>query len=196
MRVDYALFGDFISFNTTYRTNKSYMPLGVFVGFNHHKTTFIFGGALLYDESAATYKWLLNTFLKCMKGKKPVTFMTNQAPAIVVGVRQVCTGFFHVDDEDQFEYTWSLIQEKNFANRRRSDISWLTFIYNIRKQWSSAWGKDNFTARKRTTQLSDQFNAFARFYLKHEHSITQLLNRFQDLVDDLRYNELMFDFIM
>ncbi|GAA0140894.1 hypothetical protein LIER_35299 [Lithospermum erythrorhizon] len=77
MRADYALFGDFVSFDTTYRTNKSYRPLGVFVDFNHHKTTCIFGGTLLYNESAATYKWLLETFLKCMKGKKPATFMTD-----------------------------------------------------------------------------------------------------------------------
>ncbi|GAA0171015.1 hypothetical protein LIER_41065 [Lithospermum erythrorhizon] len=229
MRADYALFGDFVSFDTTYQTNKSYKPLGIFIGFNHHKITCVFGGALLYDESAATYKWLLKTFLKFMKWKKPVIFMTDQAPAIAVGVRQIFKGVFHalcswhikknaikklgasttskfldqfkhlvkhVDDEDQFEYTWSLIQEKFFANRRRSDISWLTFIYNSRKQWSSAWVKDNFMAGKRTTQLSEQFNAFARLYLKPEQSITQLLNRFQDLIDDLRHNELMFDFIM
>ena len=29
MRADYALFGDFVSFDTTYRTNKAYRPLGM-----------------------------------------------------------------------------------------------------------------------------------------------------------------------
>ncbi|GAA0185558.1 hypothetical protein LIER_32846 [Lithospermum erythrorhizon] len=169
MRADYALFGDFVSFDTTYRTNKSYRPLGVFVGFNHHKTTCIFGVLFYMMEVLRLTNEFLDQFKHLVK---------------------------HVDDEDQFEYTWSLIQEKFFAYRRRSDISWLTFIYNSQKQWSSAWVKDNFTVGKRTTQLSEQFNAFARFYLKPEHSITQLLNRFHDLVDDLRHNELKFDFIM
>lgn len=30
MRADYAMFGDFVSFDTTYRTNKNYRPLGMF----------------------------------------------------------------------------------------------------------------------------------------------------------------------
>ncbi|GAA0159889.1 hypothetical protein LIER_16569 [Lithospermum erythrorhizon] len=57
MIADNSLFGDFISFDTTYMTNKQYRPLGIFVGFNHHMATCVFGGALLYDKTTASLKW-------------------------------------------------------------------------------------------------------------------------------------------
>ncbi|GAA0149373.1 hypothetical protein LIER_08566 [Lithospermum erythrorhizon] len=65
IRADYARFGDLVSFDTTYTTNKECRPLDVFVGFNHYKATCIFGGALLYDETYSTFKWLFESFRKC-----------------------------------------------------------------------------------------------------------------------------------
>ena len=55
MIVDYKLFGDVVSFDTTYRINKAYQPLAMFVGFNHHRESAIFGAALLYDETIDTF---------------------------------------------------------------------------------------------------------------------------------------------
>lgn len=37
MIIDYAQFGDVVTFDTTFGTNKEYMPFGVFVGFNHFR---------------------------------------------------------------------------------------------------------------------------------------------------------------
>nr|XP_048322795.1 protein FAR1-RELATED SEQUENCE 5-like [Ziziphus jujuba var. spinosa] len=49
---------------------------------NHHKQTTIFGAALLNDESAETFIWLFDTFVKAMSGKKPKTILTDQDPAM------------------------------------------------------------------------------------------------------------------
>ncbi|XP_062014137.1 protein FAR1-RELATED SEQUENCE 5-like [Rosa rugosa] len=48
MIIDYGQFGDVFSFDTTYKINKSNRPLAVFVRFNHHRETIIFGVALMY----------------------------------------------------------------------------------------------------------------------------------------------------
>lgn len=37
MIIDYAQFGDVVTFDTTFGTNKEYRPFGVFVGFNHFR---------------------------------------------------------------------------------------------------------------------------------------------------------------
>ncbi|CAL1353892.1 unnamed protein product [Linum trigynum] len=42
MRMDYFYFGDTISFDTTYRTNKNDRPLALFVGFNNYRETCVF----------------------------------------------------------------------------------------------------------------------------------------------------------
>jgi hypothetical protein len=50
MIIDYAIFDDVVTFDTTFRTNKDYRP-GVFAGFNHFRETVIFYVALIYDET-------------------------------------------------------------------------------------------------------------------------------------------------
>jgi len=42
MLIDYAHFGDVVTFDTTFGTNKEYMPFGAFVGFNQFRETVIF----------------------------------------------------------------------------------------------------------------------------------------------------------
>jgi zinc finger SWIM domain-containing protein 3 len=44
MIMDYAHFGDVVSFKTTFRTNKESMPYCVFVGFNHFRETVVAKG--------------------------------------------------------------------------------------------------------------------------------------------------------
>ncbi|XP_073357985.1 protein FAR1-RELATED SEQUENCE 11-like [Aegilops tauschii subsp. strangulata] len=48
----YQDFGDCVTFDTTYKTNKYRMPLGVFVGTNNHLQTTFFGFTLIRDEDA------------------------------------------------------------------------------------------------------------------------------------------------
>ncbi|KAM3297906.1 hypothetical protein ACQJBY_039718 [Aegilops geniculata] len=50
MIMDYAHFGDVVSFDTTFGTNKESRPFGVFVGFNHFRETVVFGAALIAGQ--------------------------------------------------------------------------------------------------------------------------------------------------
>ncbi|CAL1401433.1 unnamed protein product [Linum trigynum] len=95
MRADYKLFGNSVSFDTTYRTNKSYRPLGMFVGFNHHRQTCIFGACLLYDETSASFEWLFDAFRRCMDHKLPTTIFTDQDAAMAKALRNEWPGVFH-----------------------------------------------------------------------------------------------------
>jgi prepilin-type processing-associated H-X9-DG protein len=47
--MDYACFGDAVSFNTTFQTNKFEIPFAPLLGTNHHKQTIIFRAALLFN---------------------------------------------------------------------------------------------------------------------------------------------------
>lgn len=92
MIIDYALFGDSISFDTTFRTNKGYRPFGLFSGFNHFRMTSIFGATLLYDETSESFEWLFKTFLHAMSGKKPTTI---QDAAMAKAISIVMPDVFH-----------------------------------------------------------------------------------------------------
>nr|XP_009788655.1 PREDICTED: protein FAR1-RELATED SEQUENCE 5-like [Nicotiana sylvestris] len=56
MIIDYEIFGDVLSFDTTYQTNKEHRPLASFVGFNNHRKMIVFGGALMYDETSESFQ--------------------------------------------------------------------------------------------------------------------------------------------
>ncbi|CAM8901653.1 unnamed protein product [Rhodiola kirilowii] len=95
MIMDYGIFGDVVSFDTTYKINEANRPFAVFVGLNHHRQTVIFGAALMYDETTASFIWLFETFLKAMCGKPPQTFFTDQDAAIAKAVLHVMPGTYH-----------------------------------------------------------------------------------------------------
>jgi len=51
-------FGDVVSFDTTYLTNKYDMPFMPFVGVNHHDQSILLGCGLLSSEDTNTVFWL------------------------------------------------------------------------------------------------------------------------------------------
>ncbi|KAG2601396.1 hypothetical protein PVAP13_5KG589307 [Panicum virgatum] len=95
MVMDYAYFGDVVSFDTTFGTNKESKPFGVFVGFNHFRETVVFGAALMYDETFESFKWLFETFLKAHNGQQPKTFYTDQDVAMGKAVAEVFSEAWH-----------------------------------------------------------------------------------------------------
>jgi len=81
-RRTYQEFGDVITFDTTYQTNKYSMPLAPFIGVSHHRHSIFFGMALLRREDAQSFCWLFQIWLKAMYGKHPRAIITDQDPAM------------------------------------------------------------------------------------------------------------------
>jgi hypothetical protein len=75
-RMQYEYFGDAITFDTTYKTNKYEMPFGLFVGVNNHYRSVLLGGVLMTDESIDSFKWVFKEFAKLMGGRTPKTILT------------------------------------------------------------------------------------------------------------------------
>nr|XP_045086337.1 protein FAR1-RELATED SEQUENCE 5-like [Aegilops tauschii subsp. strangulata] len=95
MMVDYAHFGDVVTFDTTFGTNKEYRPFGVFLGLNQFRETTVFGAALMFDETFASFQWLFNTFLVAHNGRQPRTIYTDQDIAMGKAVKDVFTEAYH-----------------------------------------------------------------------------------------------------
>ncbi|XP_058220878.1 protein FAR1-RELATED SEQUENCE 5-like [Rhododendron vialii] len=74
----YHYFGDVVTFDTTYRTNKYDMPFAPFTGVNHHMQSIQFGCALLQDETEVTFEWLFRTWLEATGGHPPTSIITDQ----------------------------------------------------------------------------------------------------------------------
>ncbi|KAG8384048.1 hypothetical protein BUALT_Bualt04G0077500 [Buddleja alternifolia] len=82
-KVDYECFGDVVSVNTTYRTNRYDLICVPVVGINHHKQNVTLGLAFMSDETKSSFEWLFTTFLKSMNGKEPEIVFTDQCQAMI-----------------------------------------------------------------------------------------------------------------
>ncbi|XP_035539647.1 protein FAR1-RELATED SEQUENCE 5-like [Juglans regia] len=84
-RAAYQYFGD-VTFDATYLTNIYKMLFVPFSGVNHHHQTIMFGCALLVNETAESYTWLLRTWQEAMLGKAPSTITTNDDKAMTKAI--------------------------------------------------------------------------------------------------------------
>lgn len=94
-RMNYTYFGDTVTFDTTYRTNRYRVPFAPFTGWNHHGQPVLFGCALLLNESESSFVWLFQTWLAAMCGRHPVSITTDQDRIIRSAVMQVFPGSRH-----------------------------------------------------------------------------------------------------
>jgi hypothetical protein len=76
-QLDYGVFGDVVVFDSTYRVSRYNLPFVPFIGVGHHHTTVVFGCGILSDETASSYIWLLNAFLKAMLQQQPYSLITD-----------------------------------------------------------------------------------------------------------------------
>ncbi|XP_044434809.1 protein FAR1-RELATED SEQUENCE 3 [Triticum aestivum] len=89
-RMQYHYFRDALTFDTTYHTNLYDMPFGLFVGVNNHFQSIIFGGVLVRDETAETFKCVFNEFIRMMGDKHPQTILTESVLAVHLTIGPMC----------------------------------------------------------------------------------------------------------
>ncbi|XP_040258513.1 protein FAR1-RELATED SEQUENCE 5-like [Aegilops tauschii subsp. strangulata] len=135
----YQDFGDCVTFDTTYKTNKYHMPLGVFVGTNNHLQTTFFGFALTRNEDADSFRWLFKTFLRCMRGKAPTCIITDQCPTMALAIR------------DAFKNTVHKLCRWHIMKKYREHLA---FLYNLHKDF-----KDEFTSILNWPLMPTEFEA-------------------------------------
>ncbi|XP_016192822.1 protein FAR1-RELATED SEQUENCE 5-like [Arachis ipaensis] len=76
-RASYEYYGDVVSVDSTYSTNRHGLPFVSFVGVNHHGRSTLLGCALLGNEEIASYEWVFSQWVKCV-GTAPQRIITDQ----------------------------------------------------------------------------------------------------------------------
>jgi hypothetical protein len=77
-RKNYSLFGDVVSFDSTYRSNRYNLVFTPFTRVNHHKSCVTFGAAFIPNEKIESYTWVFQSFLKAMGGVPPKLIITDE----------------------------------------------------------------------------------------------------------------------
>ncbi|XP_074375190.1 protein FAR1-RELATED SEQUENCE 5-like [Apium graveolens] len=91
----YKNFGDVVTFDSTYRTNRYDMPFIPITGVNHYYQNILFGFALVRDEKETSYRCVLKTWLEAVDNKPPVTIITDQGIALSNVIAEVMPNTNH-----------------------------------------------------------------------------------------------------
>nr|GEY54235.1 hypothetical protein [Tanacetum cinerariifolium] len=84
---NYLSFGDVISFDATFCSNKYKMVFVPFPGIDNHHRSVTLATALLSNETAESYGWLLRAFKKAF-GCEPMVVVTEQDPTMKIAVEK------------------------------------------------------------------------------------------------------------
>ncbi|XP_073057317.1 protein FAR1-RELATED SEQUENCE 5-like [Primulina eburnea] len=187
-QADYEFFGDILSVDTTYRTNRYNLICAPFVGINPHRQIVMFGLAFMSDETESSFEWLFKTFLDSMNGKQPETIFTDQFQAMMNAIETIFPHSQHrlcqwhinqnapshlgsLNGDSSFKILWNKCMthcesEEEFESTwsimideyNLSGHKWLNGMYTLRYKWATAFSNHKFSAGLLATSRSEVTN--------------------------------------
>ncbi|XP_074301208.1 protein FAR1-RELATED SEQUENCE 5-like [Silene latifolia] len=197
-RMNYYLFGDTTTFDPTYSTNKYHMAFTPLTGVDNHKKSVTFAAALVNHEYDGSFIWVFKKFLDCMSNKEPQCILTDQDPAIKLGicketdfVERICGVVWDTDLEPiEFEEKWTQVINDFELN----DNTWLTYMYGKRHKWIPAYFRDlPLGCLLKTTQRSESQNSYFKRFESIDGTLVEFWLRFQSAMEQQRYNHRFLD---
>ncbi|XP_074364551.1 protein FAR1-RELATED SEQUENCE 5-like [Apium graveolens] len=184
----YTNFGDVVSFDSTYRTNRYCMPFIPITGVNHHYQNILFGFALMQDETEISYKWVLKTWLEAVGNRPPLTIITDQDIALGNGDFNDC--LYKSLSPTEFVGKWEVLVDKYGLE----DHVWLNDMYAIKDKWIRAYTKQHFSAGMTTTSRSESMNSFFDEYVKASTGLKEFIENSQKALETQILNEVKADY--
>ncbi|XP_060673898.1 protein FAR1-RELATED SEQUENCE 5-like [Ziziphus jujuba] len=224
-RAECKEFGDVVTFDTTYLTNKYDMPFVSFVGVNHHGQSTLFGYGLISNEDTEIFKWLFQCWLSCMYNHTPNAIITDQDKAMQNAIKMV---FPHARHRWCLWHIMKKVPEKLKSYKQYVSIKfalhniiydsllqieledswsrfiamyslqandWLSGLYNERQRWVPAFVKDTFWAGMSTTQRCESMDAFFDGHMNSNTSVKQFVEQYDNALRDKVEKENHEDFI-
>jgi hypothetical protein len=209
-RASYEDFGDVVTFDTTYLTKKYEMPFAPFVGVNHHGQSILLGAALISCEDTASFVWLFEAWLKCMKGRAPGAIITDQDRAMKNAISKVfpnarhrfCLWHILKKNSEKFGSHSQYISIKSTIRNcvynshtcdefdacwqsmlecyNLEENAWLRDLYSERTFWVPAYLNGVFRAGMTTTQCSESTNAFFDGYVHSSTSLKEFVDQYDN----------------
>ncbi|XP_042028251.1 protein FAR1-RELATED SEQUENCE 5-like [Salvia splendens] len=199
MKRNYHMFGDIVSFDSTYNTNRYCMIFTPFTGKDNHGSPVTFAAGLVCSEKTGAFAWLFRHFVDCM-GVAPRMIVTDQ-DLVKVPNRLLRDDDFKKEfnacvwsdllEPDEFEEEWNRLVE----HHQLEDIDWFNTLYAYRKYWIPAYFRD-FPMRSmiRTTSISESENSFFKKFLKPRANIAEFYLNFNHAIEFQRNSRTALDY--
>ncbi|KAH6812267.1 hypothetical protein C2S51_026029 [Perilla frutescens var. frutescens] len=205
-RRNYAVFGDVVLFDCTYKKNSYEMIFAPFTGKDNHGKCVMFSASLLSGENHESYEWVFEKFKECMGGS-PRTMIRDQDPAMKIAIDRVLPTTRHhlcmwhimlrVPDRSP-----SRLKHDDAFKKRLNDIVWTNMIEHqeFEEKWKSvmvdfdltehSWFRSLFEIRQ--YWIPAYFRDYAISGLCRTTSISESMNSFFSIYLNLGSNLVEF----
>ncbi|XP_057771005.1 protein FAR1-RELATED SEQUENCE 5-like [Salvia miltiorrhiza] len=217
--LDYDYFGDVLSVDSTYQTNKYKLVCVPFIGVNHHLKNVMFGIGFLSDETTRSYEWLLFTFLESMHSKQPDIIFTDQCQSLMDAIDSVFPRASHrlcqwhinqnapshfgkLNGNSLFKKAWfhymnGCDTEDEFELTWMCMIDeyglaqnrWFNTMYGLKKRWSSVFTNQQFCTGLHVTSRSEVTNKVIKNLCSANISLHDFVLKFEEVQIQWRRKE-------
>ncbi|XP_041016202.1 protein FAR1-RELATED SEQUENCE 5-like [Juglans microcarpa x Juglans regia] len=182
-RAAYQHFGDVVTFNTSYLTNRYGMPFAPFVGVSHHGQSILLGAGLISSEDTKTFIWSFQTWLQCMD----VSEKLGSHHAYKSGLKtQLMKCVYDTQTIEEFEKSW----EELISTYNLQENVWLQSLYVERTHWVPVFLKEYFWAGMSTTQRRESMNTFFDGYVHAKTNLKEFVDQFDNALRKKIENEI------
>ncbi|CAI9277696.1 unnamed protein product [Lactuca saligna] len=197
-KINYKEFGDVVSFDATFRTNRYHMVFVPFTGIDNHKRCVTFGVGLLSREDTDSYIWSLKSFLKAF-GKQPLLVLSDQYLAMQEAIETVFPQsihrlcMWHITSKLPLKVSLNIVNNPEFRKK---------FNFLI---WNSRLEVDDFeipaffkhvplSGLMRTTSSSESENSTFHQNTHCGSMLVHFMISFEAAMEKQRFTQSSFDF--
>ncbi|XP_074290170.1 protein FAR1-RELATED SEQUENCE 5-like [Silene latifolia] len=211
MQRAYALFGDGVSYDPTYGTNKYNMTFTPFTGIDHHKRSITFACALIEHENDESFMWVFDRFKGSYGWERAQLHNHRRRPGIIKAVpakhrfcmwhimkkitdkvgSKICrdtdfltrlNGVVWDDDLEPGEFEEKWLKVMNDFSLE--DNTWLNGKFADRHTWIPAYFRNvPMGGLLRTTQRSESANSFFKRFENKYGTLTEFLVHYESATD-------------
>ncbi|KAL6576731.1 hypothetical protein OROMI_011007 [Orobanche minor] len=169
-RLSYQQFGDVVTFDTTYKTNKYNLSFAPFTGINHHFQTIQFGCGLLQDETEASFVWLFETWKGAMGGVAPISMITDSDPAMRAAIPKVFPTtrhrlcYWHIKMKFGEKLAHLYFKKSPFKKEMKKCLKYTYRIEDFEKSWRKLMVKYELEQNSWLTGLYEDREAWVPVY--------------------------------
>ncbi|KAJ9553555.1 hypothetical protein OSB04_017600 [Centaurea solstitialis] len=210
-RFHYNEFGDVMSFDATFRTNRYCMVFIPFTVVDNHKKTVVVGAALVNKETVPNFKWVLEAFLRAHK-KQPTLVLTDQCPSMKQAIAAVFPNsrhrlcMWHIMNKLPLKFSSQFLKETNFR-KEFNKIVWDVLLEpnEFELKWNTLMEDYCFTGEKWLKSLFKIRESWIPAYFRdipmcslmkttsHSESINSFFNSFSHYGNTLVFFMKSFD---
>ncbi|GKD17911.1 FAR1-related sequence 5-like protein [Tanacetum coccineum] len=204
-KCNYKEFGDTISFDATFNSNKYNMKFVPFIGVDNHRKCVTLGSGMLLHEDTKSYTWLLKAFMTTFL-KEATMIVTDPDGAMKRAIEAICKEIYdETDFKDRFDkIVWNMfIEPLKFEEKWAKLIEdfglqnhkWMTKMLNLREIWILAYFIESpLFGLTRTTSRFERENLFFKSFKSPGATLVSFMMSYESAMERQRYRQEALEF--